>query len=92
LGPEPIPISELSVKSLSDAILFMLQPEVKSRAVEIAKLIENEDGVAAAVNAFHRYLPSELPLPTPLLEVEDVPTPIQRLFILIGNLCSMRCS
>lgn len=28
LGPAPIPISQLSVESLSDAIKFMLDPEV----------------------------------------------------------------
>ena len=28
LGPAPIPISELSVEKLSNAIRFMLQPEV----------------------------------------------------------------
>ncbi|THG10143.1 hypothetical protein TEA_007871 [Camellia sinensis var. sinensis] len=64
LGPAPIPISQLNVESLSDAVQFMLQPEVKSQAMEIAKSIENEDGVAAAVDAFHRHLPSELPLPS----------------------------
>ncbi|GMP79831.1 hypothetical protein CsSME_00035193 [Camellia sinensis var. sinensis] len=64
LGPAPIPIAQFNVESLSDAVQFMLQPEVKSRAMEIAKLIENEDGVAAAVDAFHRHLPSELPLPS----------------------------
>lgn len=29
LGPAPIPISQLSVEALSEAIRFMLQPEVK---------------------------------------------------------------
>lgn len=28
LGPEPIPISQLNVEALSNAIRFMLQPEV----------------------------------------------------------------
>ena len=28
LGPAPIPISELTIEALSDAIKFMLQPEV----------------------------------------------------------------
>jgi sterol 3beta-glucosyltransferase len=39
--------------------------KVKSRAMELAIAIGNEDGVAAAVDAFHRHLPSELPLATP---------------------------
>lgn len=64
LGPEPIPIALLTTEALSDAIRFMLQPEVKARVIEIAQLIQNEDGVAAAVDAFHRHLPNEVPMPT----------------------------
>jgi sterol 3beta-glucosyltransferase len=63
LGPAPIPIAQLSVENLSSSIRFMLQPEVKSQVMELAKVLENEDGVAAAVDAFHRHLPPELPLP-----------------------------
>ncbi|CAL0328576.1 unnamed protein product [Lupinus luteus] len=91
LGPAPIPISQLSVQHLSDAIKFMLQPEVKSRAMEIAKLIENEDGVTAAVNAFHRHLPPELPLPTPSIVEELHPNPLQWFFLQLGNCCSVLC-
>ncbi|XP_043809311.1 sterol 3-beta-glucosyltransferase UGT80B1 isoform X2 [Manihot esculenta] len=71
LGPAPTPIAKLSVESLSNAIRFMLQPEVKSQAMELAKLIEKEDGVGAAVDAFHRHLPRELPLPTAASLDED---------------------
>ncbi|KAG2401657.1 Sterol 3-beta-glucosyltransferase [Vigna angularis] len=91
LGPAPIPISELNVENLSNAIRFMLQPEVKSRAMEIARLIENEDGVAAAVDAFHRHLPDELPLPTPsLVEDEDL-NPLQWFFLRLGRFCCAPC-
>ncbi|CAL4946419.1 unnamed protein product [Urochloa decumbens] len=65
VGPAPIPIAALAVEALSNAIRFMLDPEVKSRALELAIAIGNEDGVAAAVDAFHRHLPSELPLAPP---------------------------
>ncbi|XP_039056208.1 sterol 3-beta-glucosyltransferase UGT80B1 isoform X2 [Hibiscus syriacus] len=91
LGPAPIPISELSVEKLSNAIRFMLQTEVKSHAMELAKLIENEDGVAAAVDAFHRHLPPELPLPTAPSEGNDHPNPLQSLFLQIGKLCCIPC-
>ncbi|KAL8167350.1 hypothetical protein V2J09_008849 [Rumex salicifolius] len=81
LGPEPIPIYQLSVEALSNSIRFMLQQEVKSRVMEIAKLIENEDGVAAAVDSFHRHLPPELPLrASPLLDY-DSPNSLQWLFV-----------
>ncbi|KAL9243698.1 hypothetical protein vseg_017554 [Gypsophila vaccaria] len=93
LGPEPIPIAELSVEALSDAIRFMLEPEVKSRVLEIAQLIENEDGVAAAVDAFHRHLPHDFPKPPePSKPEEDHPNPIQWFFAQIGNVCGRVCS
>ncbi|KAH7525113.1 hypothetical protein FEM48_Zijuj06G0190700 [Ziziphus jujuba var. spinosa] len=92
LGPAPIPIAQLSIDNLSNAIKFMLQPEVKSQAVEISKLIENEDGVIAAVDAFHRHLPPELPLPTTSSEEDDQPNPLQWFFQQIGKWCCLPCS
>ncbi|XP_074556023.1 sterol 3-beta-glucosyltransferase UGT80B1-like [Curcuma longa] len=62
VGPAPIPISELTVERLANAVKFMLKPEVKLRAMELAKQIQNEDGVTAAVNAFHKNLPPEIPI------------------------------
>lgn len=92
LGPAPIPISELNVENLSNAIKFMLQPEVKSRTMEVAKLIESEDGVAAAVDAFHRHLPDELPLPTPShLEDADHLSPLEWFFDQLAKWCCLPC-
>ncbi|KAF9682756.1 hypothetical protein SADUNF_Sadunf05G0141600 [Salix dunnii] len=97
LGPAPIPIAKLNAENLSNAIIFMLEPEdialdqVKSRAMEMAKLIENEDGVAAAVDAFHRHLPPELPLPTSSSEDNDQPNPLQWFFIQIEKWCCPSC-
>ncbi|KAJ6998172.1 sterol 3-beta-glucosyltransferase UGT80B1-like isoform X1 [Populus alba x Populus x berolinensis] len=92
LGPAPIPIARLSAESLSNAIRFMREPEVKSRAVELAKLIENEDGVGAAVDAFHRHLPPELPLPASSSEDNELPNPLQWFFIQIEKWCCLSCS
>ncbi|KAL2324639.1 hypothetical protein Fmac_023697 [Flemingia macrophylla] len=91
LGPAPIPIAQLNVENLSNAIRFMLQPEVKSRAMEVAKLIENEDGVAAAVDAFHRHLPDELPLPIPSPVEEEHLNPLQWFFLQLGEFCCSPC-
>lgn len=33
--------------------------QVKERAVELAKAMENEDGVAGAVQAFHKHFPRQ---------------------------------
>jgi sterol 3beta-glucosyltransferase len=65
--------------------------QVKSRAMEVANLIENEDGVAAAVDAFHRQLPDELPLPTPSHAEEDNLSPIQWFFNQLAKWCSVAC-
>lgn len=65
--------------------------QVKSRAMELAILIENEDGVESAVDAFHRHLPLKLPLPTSSSEKYNTPNPFQWLFIQIGKLCTLPC-
>lgn len=57
VGPTPIPIDEFSLPKLVDGINFMLDPKVKERAVELAKAMEDEDGVMGAVKAFFKHLP-----------------------------------
>lgn len=59
LGPAPIPVEEFSLDKLVDAIRFMLHPKVKERAVELAKAMENEDGVTGAVKAFYKHFPGK---------------------------------
>ncbi|CAN6486027.1 unnamed protein product [Victoria cruziana] len=61
VGPPPIPVDEFSLEKLVEAIKFMLKPEVKVRAQELAKLLASEDGVSGAVRAFHKQLPREMP-------------------------------
>ncbi|KAL7151720.1 hypothetical protein ABFS83_04G050300 [Erythranthe nasuta] len=70
VGPPPIPVDEFSLQKLVDAINFMLDPKVKERAIELAKAMENEDGVMGAVKAFLKHLPRkklepDSPEPTP---------------------------
>ncbi|XP_072074755.1 sterol 3-beta-glucosyltransferase UGT80A2 isoform X2 [Arachis hypogaea] len=59
VGPPPIPVDEFTLPKLVDAIKFMLDPKVKDRAVELAKAMENEDGVTGAVKAFFKQLPKK---------------------------------
>lgn len=62
--------------------------------MELAKLIENEDGVASAVDAFHRHLPPQLPVSDdepPETETDDSPNVLQWVFIQIGKVCSIPC-
>uniref|UniRef100_A0A7N0U942 Uncharacterized protein n=2 Tax=Kalanchoe fedtschenkoi TaxID=63787 RepID=A0A7N0U942_KALFE len=57
VGPPPIPIDEFSLPKLVDAIKYMLDPQVKDRAIQLAKDMENEDGVTGAVKAFLKHFP-----------------------------------
>ncbi|CAO2837577.1 unnamed protein product [Amaranthus hypochondriacus] len=61
VGPPPIPIEDFVLEKLISAIRYMQDPKVKQRAVELAKAMENEDGVAGAVNAFHKHFPRKKP-------------------------------
>lgn len=65
-----------------------LHVQVKERAVQLAKDMENEDGVMGAVRAFFKHLPYKKPEPDPELEPEPVPgpTPIN-FFSLIRCFC-----
>ncbi|KAK1415046.1 hypothetical protein QVD17_30815 [Tagetes erecta] len=55
VGPPPIPVEDFSLKNMVSAIQFMLKPEVKIRATELAKAMADEDGVKGAVDAFHKH-------------------------------------
>ncbi|KAB5527824.1 hypothetical protein DKX38_021671 [Salix brachista] len=72
VGPPPIPVDEFSHTKLVEAINFMLDPKVKERAVELAKDMENEDGVDGAVKAFFKHLPRRKPEPEPLPEPSSI--------------------
>ncbi|KAL7084398.1 hypothetical protein ACP275_14G221300 [Erythranthe tilingii] len=70
VGPSPIPVDQFSLQKLVDAINFMLDPTVKERAVELAKAMEDEDGVTGAVKAFLKHLPRKKLEPEPEPEPE----------------------
>ncbi|KAG8648352.1 hypothetical protein MANES_09G183500v8 [Manihot esculenta] len=65
LGPAPIPVDEFSLEKLVDAIHFMLDPKVKEHAMELAKAMEEENGVQGAVNAFYKHFPRQKLEPEP---------------------------
>ncbi|PQM35345.1 sterol 3-beta-glucosyltransferase UGT80A2 [Prunus yedoensis var. nudiflora] len=54
-----------SLPKLVDAIKFVLDPKVKEHVVELAKDMENEDGVTGAIKAFLKHLPCSKPNPEP---------------------------
>ncbi|KAL9233480.1 hypothetical protein vseg_008476 [Gypsophila vaccaria] len=63
VGPSPIPIEDFCLEKLVSAIHFMQDPKVKQRAVELAKELEDEDGVTGTVNAFYKQFPRKKPEP-----------------------------
>ncbi|XP_024974116.1 sterol 3-beta-glucosyltransferase UGT80A2-like [Cynara cardunculus var. scolymus] len=73
VGPPPIPVDQFTLTKLVDAIKFMLDPKVKERAVELAKAMENEDGVEGAVKAFLKHLPCQLPDAKPQTKHSKLP-------------------
>ncbi|KAF3452428.1 hypothetical protein FNV43_RR02861 [Rhamnella rubrinervis] len=60
VGPAPIPVDEFTLEKLVDAIRFMLDPQVKERALQLSKAMENEDGVTGAVRAFYKHFPRKI--------------------------------
>lgn len=59
--------------------------------MEIAELIESEDGVMEAVNAFHHHLPSELPIPPEFAEEEEFAGPLQLFLLKVEKWCCLPC-
>ncbi|KAG8099980.1 hypothetical protein GUJ93_ZPchr0013g35610 [Zizania palustris] len=85
LGAAPVPVEQLQLHLLVDAIKFMMDPKVKERAVELAKAIESEDGVDGAVKAFLKHLPHprnpERPQPAaPASFMHPLLLPVKRCF------------
>jgi sterol 3beta-glucosyltransferase len=57
VSPAPIPYKKVTEDSLATAIKIMLGDEaMRLKAQELGEKIRNEDGVANAVDEFHRHL------------------------------------
>lgn len=60
VGPAPIPVKKLSVERLAAAIQTAVSDEtMKARAQALGQKIRAENGVAKAIEVFHKYLPPE---------------------------------
>ena len=57
VGPAPIPHVSLNASILAEAIAIAQGTSVQTRARELGRQITDEDGVEAAVQAFHAHLP-----------------------------------
>lgn len=53
-GPKAVPYKELTADKFSESIKEALQPDIRNRAQEISQKIKSEDGVATAVDQFHK--------------------------------------
>lgn len=56
-GPDPIPYRSLTSQKLIQAIQLCLSPDAVRSARKLADAMHREDGVQAAVDAFHANLP-----------------------------------
>jgi sterol 3beta-glucosyltransferase len=62
LGPKPISRKKLDAESLTDAVRFALEaPGVRDRCLEMAHLIQGEDGVEKAARLVESYLLKKIP-------------------------------
>lgn len=67
VGPLPIPAEQFSLEKLVHAIRYMMENEVKQRAIDVADAMKDENGVEGAVKSFHKHLPRKVPkAPTPV--------------------------
>ncbi len=56
-GPPPIPRRQLTAERLARAISdAVTNPHMRQRAAEVGELIRAEDGIASAIEIFHRYV------------------------------------
>lgn len=55
VGTKPISIDRVTTRRLVGALRFMARPEVKQAAVDLGRRMQEEDGAASAVDAFHRH-------------------------------------
>lgn len=83
VGPPPIPVEQFTLPKLVDAINFMLDPQVKEKAIELAQAMESEDGVEGAVKAFFKHFPrnapaGEIPEEEPPGFMEELLTPVRK--------------
>ncbi|MBD2473410.1 glycosyltransferase, partial [Nostoc sp. FACHB-145] len=57
VSPKPIPYKKVTEETLAAAIEVVLgNEEMQRKAQELGEKIQGEDGVANAVEAFHRHL------------------------------------
>lgn len=58
-GPRPIPHKSLNAENLAEALRFCHTEAAQAAAIEIAKQMQEEDGVQAAVLSFLNHLPTD---------------------------------
>eukprot|EP00897_Mesotaenium_endlicherianum_P000869 jgi/Mesen1/10783/ME000091S10300 len=57
LGARPIAVTRLTEDRLVDALRTLVKPSVQAAALHMQAQFQQEDGVAAAAEAFHKHLP-----------------------------------
>ena len=68
VGPEPCPVSRLTLQRVIDAIGLLRSETVQQEARKLAEKLASEDGTKGAINSFYR----QLPLPKMICQVSHV--------------------
>ncbi|XP_024521786.1 sterol 3-beta-glucosyltransferase UGT80A2 isoform X3 [Selaginella moellendorffii] len=55
-GPAPIHISQISLQTMVQSILYLIKPEVKERAIQLSEWLQQESAIEAAVRSIHKHL------------------------------------
>ncbi|KAK1948472.1 Sterol 3-beta-glucosyltransferase UGT80A2 [Phytophthora citrophthora] len=59
VGVKPCPIAELTTDRLREAFVELMDPELRSRALDLRDVMRREDGADEAVRSFYRHLPTQ---------------------------------
>eukprot|EP01034_Spumella_vulgaris_P023338 gene23338-29550_t len=59
LGPRPVPVDSLTLDIVAESLAVLRSDALRQNAKEISAVLEVEDGVEGAVEAFYRHLPIE---------------------------------
>eukprot|EP00644_Phytophthora_capsici_P005860 jgi/Phyca11/98352/e_gw1.2.268.1 len=59
VGVKPCPIAQLTTKKLREAFVELMDPGLRTRALELCDTMRREDGTDEAVRSFYRHLPTQ---------------------------------
>ncbi|KAG7384864.1 hypothetical protein PHYPSEUDO_002179 [Phytophthora pseudosyringae] len=59
VGVKPCPITQLTAEKLREALVGLMDPALRARALDLRDIMRREDGAGEAVRSFYRHLPTQ---------------------------------